>query len=60
MRRAEAGGDQQGACGGVSITAACGGLVCGVSVKAKAEPATAQPAIKAIRLSFMIVLRVFC
>jgi hypothetical protein len=40
--------------GGESITAARGGLEGGESVNAKAEPATAQPATKAIRLAFII------
>ena len=47
------------ACGGLdgggAITAACGGLDGGVSVNAKAEPATAQPATKAIRLIFIMI-----
>jgi hypothetical protein len=44
-----------GVVGGVSITAACGGVVWGVSITAKAELATAQPATKAIRLTFMTI-----
>ena len=44
-----------GLAGGVSMTTACGGLAGGVSVNAKAEPATAQPATKAIRLTFIMI-----
>jgi hypothetical protein len=44
-----------GLVGGVSITLACGGLVGGVSISAKTGLATAQPAIKATRLSFMAI-----
>jgi hypothetical protein len=44
-----------GLVGGESITAACGGLVGGESITAKAELATAQPATKATRLTFMII-----
>jgi hypothetical protein len=40
--------------GGESITVARGGLDGGESVNAKAEPATAQPATKAIRLAFIM------
>jgi hypothetical protein len=43
-----------GADGGESMTVACGGADGGESVRAKAEPATAQPATKAIRLTFII------
>jgi hypothetical protein len=43
-----------GLVGGESITAARGGLVGGESVNARAEPATAQPATKAIRLTFIM------
>ena len=39
--------------GGESITVACGGVDGGESVNAKAELATAQPAIKATRLTFI-------
>jgi hypothetical protein len=44
-----------GLAGGVSMTTACGGLAGGVSVNAKAEPTTAQPATKAIRLTFIMI-----
>jgi hypothetical protein len=37
------------------MTAACGGLVGGESMTAKAELATAQPATKAIRLIFIVI-----
>jgi hypothetical protein len=40
--------------GGESITAACGGFNGGESVNANAEPAIAQPATKAIRLTFIM------
>jgi hypothetical protein len=43
-----------GADGGESATAARGGADGGESVKAKADPATAQPATKAIRLAFIM------
>jgi len=43
-----------GAVGGESIAAMCGGAVGGESVSAKAELATAQPATKAIRLTFIV------
>jgi hypothetical protein len=49
-----------GLVGGESITAAWGGLVGGESVNAKAELATAQPATKATRLSFIMFLRTNC
>ncbi|GAC1669854.1 MAG: hypothetical protein NVS9B2_15180 [Steroidobacteraceae bacterium] len=44
-----------GLVGGESITAACGGFVGGESVNAKAELATAQPATKATRLTFIMI-----
>jgi hypothetical protein len=44
-----------GLVGGVSITLARGGLVGGVSINAKTGLATAQPAIKATRLSFIAI-----
>ena len=43
-----------GAVGGESITPMCGGAVGGESASAKAELATAQPATKAIRLTFIV------
>jgi hypothetical protein len=43
-----------GADGGESMTVACGGADGGESVRAKAELATAQPATKAIRLTFIV------
>jgi hypothetical protein len=43
-----------GADGGESMTVACGGADGGESVSAKAELATAQPATKAIRLTFIV------
>ena len=47
------------ACGGLVGTAslkdACGGLVGTASVNAKAELATTQPAIKAIKLVFIMI-----
>jgi hypothetical protein len=39
--------------GGESITVARGGLDGGESIMANAEPAIAQPAIKAIKLTFI-------
>jgi hypothetical protein len=44
-----------GLAGGESITVARGGLAGGESVNARAELATAQPATKAIKLTFMII-----
>jgi hypothetical protein len=44
-----------GLVGGVSMTRMFGGLVGGVSINAKTGLATAQPAIKATRLSFMAI-----
>jgi hypothetical protein len=44
-----------GLVGGVSMTRIFGGLVGGVSINAKTGLATAQPAIKATRLSFMAI-----
>jgi hypothetical protein len=41
--------------GGESITATCGGLDGGESVNANAELATAQPATKAITLTFIMI-----
>jgi hypothetical protein len=41
--------------GGESITVARGGVDGGESIIANAELATAQPAIKAIRLTFMMI-----
>ncbi len=49
-----------GAAGGESITVACGGAAGGESVSAKAELATAQPAIKAIRLTFIVFTPINC
>ncbi len=49
-----------GADGGESIMATCGGADGGESVSAKAELATAQPATKAIRLSFMMFTPINC
>jgi hypothetical protein len=55
---AEGGESMTAACGGAeggeSMTAACGGADGGESVRAKAELATAQPATKAIRLTFIV------
>ncbi len=42
-----------GLVGGMSMAATCGGLVGGMSIMAKAELATAQPATKATRLTFI-------
>src|SRR3984957_11021393 len=44
-----------GFAGGESITAVRGGFAGGESVKAKAELATAQPATKATRLTFIMI-----
>jgi predicted lipid-binding transport protein (Tim44 family) len=44
-----------GLVGGVSISLILGGLVGGVSIIAKTGLATAQPAIKATRLSFIAI-----
>jgi hypothetical protein len=43
-----------GTVGGMSNEARCGGTVGGMSNVAKAELATAQPATKAIRLTFIM------
>jgi hypothetical protein len=51
MSRAAACG---GITGGISRAKACGGITGGISKPAKAELATAQPATKAIRLTFIM------